>query len=171
MYPTQHGTLVVERQRKNDPQQVLQQTINTAMDKLAKEVEKVWHEKAAQELSSTLTPYIKGLKIERDGETITGTLTGWMPVALETGKQPYDLKPGFLQQSKPGKTTTGAQYRIIPMGQDHGNLRFRTVSTQSEKTDWWHPGFQARALHKQVEDEAEKIIAQAIIPAFNRLEI
>jgi len=125
---------------------------------LAKEVERVWREKAQSVLDSSLTEYMDGLIVRADVDGVEATLSGWLPVALESGAQRFDMKPGLL------KNRTS---RVIPMHDGE----FRTVSKTSPPSSWWHPGFEAYDIHEEVFKETEDMIAKAYTPAFSRIKI
>src|SRR5688500_13749318 len=67
------------------------------MDKLAEEMEWVWRQKAAATLKTSKDEYLKNLTVTNDKESITFSLEGFLPTAVETGTEGFDLKPGFLK--------------------------------------------------------------------------
>lgn len=129
--------------------------IDAGMEVLAEEIEWQWRKKAAETLEATRDEYLSSLSVDRYGNEIQVQLNGEMATAVETGSEPFDLKPGFLG---------GALYRIIPIAPGYPRhnprsneaRRFRTVSRNSPPDSWWHPGIQARNIGQQVQDELKE---------------
>lgn len=143
--------------------QKLEEAIEEGWATVAKEIERVWQEKAAQELNSTRDDYLKGLSVDHlGGDLIQATLTGFLPVAIEEGHQGYDMKKGMMGS---------AVRRVIPIGKRKGgNINFRTMTAASD--GWWHPGFQAKQIHKQVQEEvAERVIPEVFGPLISRISL
>lgn len=122
--------------------------MDTVLEELSEEVEWNWRKLAASstELRSTKSRYLDAIEVSRDGDEIVLTLNDELVSAMESGSDPYDLKPGFLK---------GKQFRIIPLVDEGTNnvTRFRTVSQGS--SGWIHPGHKARKIVEQVKVEVE----------------
>lgn len=141
----------------------LEQAIEEGWAEVAKEIEKIWQEKAAQELNTSREDYLRGLSVEHlGGDLIQASLTGFLPVAIEDGHQGYDMKKGMLG--------SGIR-RVIPIGKRKGGaINFRSMTSSSD--GWWHPGFQAKQIHKQVQDEvSERVIAEVFGPLISRISV
>ena len=128
--------------------------LDAGMDELTKKVEDSWKQKATASLDTSKDEYLKALKIDSNQETITVSLNGWLPVVVETGAEPFDLKPGLLQ---------GRQSRPIPIGKPF--KYFRTVSVNSPADSWiWkehkHPG--GVQINKQIQEEVDNNLVPKI---------
>ena len=110
-----------------------------SIDDVSDELEKIWRDKAGQQLHTSKQAYLDGLSFHTSGDEVQVTVDGGLATAVETGSERFDLKPGFL-----GSATS----RVIPIGGG-----FKTVSAKSD--GWWHPGIQARDIGTQVIDELE----------------
>lgn len=132
--------------------------VDEGMDKLADEIEQVWRDKATETLNTSREQYLKGLSVERIGRDIQMVLNGFLPVALEEGHERYDMKPGFLGSGL---------NRIIPIGKSSGQKPvFRMMRTDS--TNWFHPGFEAKRIHEQVQEEVdERLVEEIFQPLFS----
>ncbi len=125
----------------------IEDTIDGGLEKLAEEVEWQWRIKAGETLNKSKDKYLEGLKVEVGSEGVEVSLNNWLGVAVESGSTEFDLKPGFLQ---------GAASRVIPLEKETGTPIFRTVSIDSN--GWIHPGIEARAIHKQIENDMDNIV-------------
>jgi hypothetical protein len=130
------------------------------MDEIEKELEKVWRDKAAQMLHSSKDEYLKNLRVERIDKDIQFVLDGALPMAVETGSEPFDLKPGFLG---------GKLSKIIPLHSNSGSPTFRNVSQTS--AGWKHPGIKARNIHEDVLEEAEGIVSKIFEGLISRISV
>lgn len=133
----------------------LEEIVQEGLDELMEEIEWSWRQKAAMTLDTSREEYLKGISVERTGDEIQVTLDGWLPVAVETGCEPFAMKPGLLGS---------ALFRVIPMGKPKASKGFATVSINS--TGWWHPGIQARSIATQVEDEMESLFDKVFANKF-----
>lgn len=106
--------------------------------------------RARRQMKSSYMKYIDGLSYSHDDDNVTVTINGWLPVALEEGADPFDMKAGLL---------AGNAFRVIRM--ENGN--FRTVSTNSPPDSWWHPGLEARNIIDQVKEEEHDIAEETVI--------
>lgn len=122
------------------------------------EVEKAFLAKAQMKLSSTFDAFKQGVRVTAGGEDVSINIEGWLPVALESGHQRFDMKPGLLD---------GRAFRVIPMHDGE----FRTVSTKSSPESWWHPGFEAKEIHKDIENDVDEMLKRAFVPAFDRIKV
>lgn len=73
-------------------------------------------------------------------------------IDIEDGKQPFDLKPGFLR---------GQPARVIPINPPRD---MRTVTSGTDPSKWMHPGFTALNLV----EETERYIEDELVP--NKLD-
>lgn len=93
-------------------------------------------EEAKQKLSdSTAEQYAAGLSLKPIDAGVQIQLRGALPLMLERGAQPFDMKPGFLRKAKVSKT--GERYQDVPLGKTG---MIRRVSTHSSAASWIHPG-------------------------------
>lgn len=122
------------------------------------EITRIWNEKAAASLDTTTQAYMSGLSVQVVSDGVEATLSGWLPVALETGAQRFDMKPGLLRDR---------QSRVIKMHDGE----FRTVSQMSPAHSWWHPGFKPKSIHEEVFAETEAAAEKAFTAAFDRIKV
>ena len=151
-YPRVTRRLVVEtpHDRNVNVDQVFKAEHTRLLDKFAKLIETEWMSKAALVIHTTLKEYKEGASVKPVSDGVELTLEGWLPVALETGGEPYDMKPGLLGNR---------ESRVIPIAKDPG--QFRTVSKHSPPDSWWHPGFEGLEIHKELEADADKLLQEA----------
>lgn len=128
-----------------------------------REIEIEWNYQAQQQMKTTAAKYMEGVSFTLTSDGVDVFIQGWLPVALEQGTTPYDLKPGFLK----GRTS-----RVIPL---EGGKRFRTVSTNSPPGSWWHPGIKAKGIANIMEGKAQEIskrtVEKDLMEYFKRVEI
>jgi len=129
--------------------------VDGGMEKLAEEIEWAWRTKAGQSLNKSKDKYLKGLTVENNDGNIEVTLTGWVPVAIESGAPGFDLHEGFLK---------GAMSRVIPLEKETGHPIFRTISIGSP--GWLHPGIEARPIYDEIENDMPDIIDEAFKDIF-----
>ena len=141
-----------------DLNEMFDDLIAEGMENLRNEVEKSWKLKAEKHLDTSLKSYEDALIVRVDGEVIEATLTGWLPVSVEEGHGPFDLKPFLLQ---------GRNKRVIYLADGE----FRTVSKDSPPDSWWHPGIQAQSINMQIEAELPEMMERAFSHIFERVEI
>lgn len=141
-----------------------EKSVADSMNKFASAIDESWRKIASSELNTTKDKYLKGLTVEKTGpDTVTGTLEGFLPVALEDGAQRFDIKKKMLQGHPLG--------RIIPLGKSSG-LPPKFVAMTPGHPGWWHPGFEARAIHKKVQKEIEEQIASDVFgESFSRIKV
>lgn len=73
-----------------------------------------WEMIANQTLKSSRQEYISNLQVVDEGFAKGAVvLTGWLPNAIESGKSPYDMKPGLLNGPKARRGKNG-MYNTIP---------------------------------------------------------
>jgi len=121
-------------------------------------IQQTWWDAASESLDSTLQTYMSGLTVTVANDGIEATLNGWMPVVREVGSDKFDMKPGLLKNRSS---------RVIPM-HDGG---FRTVSTTSPASSWWHPGFEAKNINDEVFKKTDELLAQSFGKAFDRVKV
>jgi len=138
----------------------VQGAIYEGLKELRNEVEMTWNRYAQMAFDTSAKEYMAGVsvKVNSQADGIQIDIQGWLPVALETGAPRFDMKPGLLK---------GRDFRVIPMHDGE----FRTVSKTSPKDSWWHPGFQGRRIHEQIEWESSDMLERAFGPAFDRIKV
>lgn len=93
-------------------------------------------EEAQQKLSTdTARQYVAGLSVKPVDAGVQIQLRGALPLMIERGAQPFDMKPGLLRKAKVSKT--GERYQDVPIGKTG---MIRRVSTDSPVGSWIHPG-------------------------------
>jgi hypothetical protein len=127
--------------------------IDTALEELTDEVEWVWRKIAAgsNKLNTTKDIYLDAIKVEREGDEIVMSLTNDLANQVESGSDPYDLKPGFLK---------GRTHRVIPLVEQGRPVKFRMISQKSEP--WIHPGIHPRNIIDEVKAELENNIIDEV---------
>ena len=134
--------------------------IQRGLHKWREAIKKFYVEEASKELGASRTKYLAGLSSRMLDDGIEITISGWLPTALESGSDRFDLKPGFLQ---------GRAHRVIPVGAPD-DVRFRTVSTNSPAHTWWHPGIQARNISGRVKERSVVAAQQIFGDLFARIK-
>lgn len=126
---------------------------------LAEDFRIKWADNASKELKQTRNIYIQAIKIgEPKGDTITLTLPqdaetpdktpAWLPHAIETGLQPFDMKPGLLKKGKVSKE--GNLYFTVP-------FRHATPGTSTMPVIGESAVFVSRQLPKAIHKLAKKL--------------
>jgi hypothetical protein len=157
--PATHKTKIqVTGPSKEQVSKAVDAAIAEGTTRLADEVQKQWLRHAEMKLQTTAEEYMNGVSVSSDEDTVTVQIKGWLPVALEAGRAPFDMKPGLLD---------GRDFRIIPMHDGE----FRTVSSRSPSGSWWHPGFEPRAIHEEVMNDMDDLIQRSFGPAFARVKV
>lgn len=139
----------------------IERQIQAGLVRFRAAIERFFREEAELELLHSAAKYLKGVTVNVVKDGVEAAITGWFPVAIEEGAEPFDLKPGFLQ---------GRQFRVIPVG-ELGAPKFRTVSKNSRPDSWWHPGLQARGIGERVKERAEREVQFIFKPLFDRVKI
>lgn len=152
-------TMVAQPPEWDSVLKAFEASIEKGLDALQNRIEDTWHAKAAMTLKTSLEAYQKGIKVTRSSDGVSVTLEGWLPVAVETGVQRFDMKSGLL---------AGRSTRVIGFDKS-SDKGFRTVSPQSTK--WWHPGIQARAIYSQVKNEMDQLVGDVFEPLLSRVTI
>jgi hypothetical protein len=140
-----------------------EKAIDEGMDKLAKEIEKTWRDKAAATLNTSKDKYLEALTVERVGkDVIKATLTGFVAVGIEEGHEAYDMKPGLLGSGLA---------KVIPIGKGAGgSISFRKINASTK--GWMHPGWQAKKIHEQVQKEIDERLKMEIFePIISRISV
>jgi hypothetical protein len=112
---------------------------------LAEEVRQAMASEAQKSLSpDTAALYTAGLMpvVPISDSEVYFTLVGWLPMAIEAGIDPFDMKPGLLRSSKAKIAKDGSKYLVVPIKSNP--YSFRVVSSKSKPGSWIHPGIQAR---------------------------
>lgn len=136
------------------------EALQSGWDKLRDEIDKKWRAAAKSTLDESEAAYLKGLTVSGSGMEIDVRLTGDFPVALEQGSSRFDLKPGFLKN---------LDHRIIPIGKKGAKPKFRIV--RSTSPGWWHPGIQAKSIHKQIFSQMPRIVNDILTPLLSRIKV
>jgi hypothetical protein len=132
-------------------------SVQEGLKKFRDAIEKLWHEKAQATLKESADRYLEGLSIRVTRDGLEATISGFIPVALESGMERFDMKPGL--------TKNGAQ--VIPLAKGG----FRTVSPNSPGDSWWHPGIQAAEIGEQVKEEAPAVADRIFKDLLKRVEV
>lgn len=140
----------------------IEKEIHNGMSAFSSEIEKSWREKAESSLHTSKKKYLDSLSVEVVGEGARVTLDSPLATYIETGSERFDLKPGFLG--------SGIK-KIIPIDDGDGPVKFRTVGKNSPQGSWWHPGIQARAMHKQVEAEIPEITKKVFGNLISKIKV
>lgn len=142
----------------------LNQKINEGMQDFADKIEATWRDKAAQTLKTTKDQYLKRLSVEKIDNGVEVTLSGTLPVNIETGCAPFDMKPKLLGN---------AISKIIPLGakkeQGIPATSFAIVRKSSPQSSWWHPGFQAIKIGEQIQEEVPEITKEVFGPLIDKM--
>lgn len=159
-----------------DPGELLYDRMYEATIDIAIEARNLWETIAGQNLKKSRDRYIKAITFKQNSDSVSIGLDPKdpFPTMLEMGvDNAYDLRPGFLAK-KTKERWDGMRYRVIPIGSDDGNLRFRTIKDDGSRKTWWHPGLTAKKFHEEVIDElSDKIIPKHIgmvIDEINRIK-
>ena len=129
-----------------------EEQVEAGMKTLASEIDSAWRAKANEQLHTSLKQYLDGLKIEANGLEITAELTGFLAVAIETGQDAYDMKPGLLG---------GAIARVVPIGK-RGGKPINYVTLRPDSKGWKHPGFVAKNIADQVQTVVSEDLTQKV---------
>jgi len=128
------------------------QEVDAMMQEFSAELERQWTDMAKVSMASSADRYMEGVSFNVRGDNVDVTIEGWLPVALESGSDAFDMKPGHL------KTRSLRVIRLEKTGE------FRTMSTRSAPWSWWHPGIQARSIANRMESEVDNIIEKTVTP-------
>lgn len=143
-------------------EEAINQALQKGWDKLRVEVEKKWKAQASTTLDSSEDAYLKGLTVTGSGMEIDVRLTGGLPVAVEQGSQRFDLKPGFLANHSS---------RVIPLHIKGKSKPKFVLLSGMQHPGWWHPGIQARAIHKQIFDRTPQMVDNIFTPLVSRVKV
>lgn len=146
-------------------EQEIKEKIESGMDELLEEIEWTWRMKASSELNTSKQAYLDGLNFEKNGTDIDINISGGLAVAIESGSEKFNLKPGFLKNGK-----MGGLYNTIPI-MINGVQQYRTVRPGQQKTPWDHPGIQARSFGDKVKVEMDDMVDKVFSKLFNRVNI
>jgi hypothetical protein len=140
----------------------MEEAINEGMHRLSEEVEFTWRRKAADKLNTSRQKYLEGLKVDLVGNEVQASLSGWFSVAIETGWERYDMKPGILKQDAS---------KVIPIGKNAGETpKLRTMRAGS--AGWWHPGFEPQNISDEVQKEMDdRVVEEVFGPLLGRVSI
>lgn len=107
-------------------------------------------------LKATRGIYLKNLRIETiDDLTKEIILSGWLPNALESGADTFDMKPGFMKAKNVKVSAKGNWYTTIP---------FLWSSSGSEGTQKV-----PKNIYQMVKEQAPKPLKESQIPESQRL--
>jgi hypothetical protein len=137
--------------------EILEDSVDEFLDEVRNEIELAWRRRAtnSSRLNTTKKRYLDAIEVKREGDDITMYLTDELAASLESGQDPYDLKPGFLK---------GHTHRVVPLVNSRsGETKFRTISAKS--SPWVHPGLEPRGLVQDVQEEATTEIFGEIFSA------
>lgn len=130
------------------------------MQNLKHEVEQEWIKQAEASLTESKDEYLSGLEFNVSGEKIEVTVTGKLPVAIEQGSAPWDMKPGLLGPYL--KRVIYSERFTVP------HTKFKTVSINSPASSWWHPGFASKSIGPKVQEAVnQSLIEKAFGPVFS----
>lgn len=74
-----------------------------------------WEEMAGRNLHSSRDEYVRGIQVIDQGRFKGAVvLTGFFPVALETGISAYDMKEGLLKGKNAKVSKSGTRYNTVP---------------------------------------------------------
>ena len=73
-----------------------------------------WYTVAKNGLRAARRIYLDSLQIKEEGDTGIILLTRWLPLAIEEGHPPFDMKPGFAGSSSTKVNKKGEWYLNIP---------------------------------------------------------
>lgn len=142
---------------------------------MAYEAKSLWETEAGQLLGTTRDRYIRALEVttDRSGSSVGLNPEDKLVQMLEKGSRAYDLKPGLLSPNSKGikYNKDGVPFRHVTLDPVHrkGPYPVVTVSGNTPKEDWWHPGFEGihirpvvyRALKNEiVPDHVNRIIKE-----------
>lgn len=131
---------------------LLEDRISQGFKELANEIEETWRAHASDKLKTTKQRYQDALTVvPTTDKEVVAKLEGALPVGVEMGSQPFDMKNTHLGNKKS---------RAIPIGKypggPTGNYSFRTMSVNSP--GWRHPGIKAVNIAVAVTEDLEKDI-------------
>lgn len=159
-----------------------------------------WQQQAAEKLTSARRDYVRALSYTVVGNSVHLTLGGsgmtgkknTFALAVELGGPKFDMKPGFLNSPKARtgsrkfprelrdklkRNMAPVKYMIIPIVQDKSvvasgtNVKFRTVTSNSPSSAWWHKGWKGVKLADDVARELnERIVPEALGPLLESIK-
>ena len=130
----------------------VEEIIHDNMEALSKKIDSTWRDKAGASTRTSKDKYLAGLTVAAEGDKVTATLLGWLPVAVEMGKERWQMNAGLTKEKV-----------VALIGKDGGEARFRLMKPGSP--GWWHPAIIARKIHQQVFSELESTILPAVFTA------
>lgn len=157
-----------------------QDAIDSIGRKAAAWVRARWETLARQELGHSAPEYVGAMDVAWSRGKIVMRLRGAgrgfaLPVALERGQQPFDMRPGLLgggvrsRASKRKGAFLPRAYRRIRLDPAYARKRYATISVRSSPGTWQHPGLRARkimeAVTAAVSDELIPMIASELTAA------
>lgn len=146
----------------NRLQKQIDTRIKRGMKKFRKEIDTLWHKRAQDHMDtegSGYKAYNTGLQITNDAEGVKVELVGWLPVHLETGFPPFDMKPGILK---------GRPYVDVPL-EKKGIVR--RMSQKSPPHSWWHPGWMGMKTVEHAQRDMESMVEKSFGGMFDRTEV
>lgn len=129
---------------------------------MIREARAFWEAEAGRRLDSSRDEYQRAIRIRQVGGAWVLDLDSEVANMLETGVDPFDMKPGMLNGPKAKVGPTGRRYNRIPVKSLGSPVSIRTVSDASAAGSWVHPGLKGA----NIADEVEKELSDRIIPDF-----
>lgn len=114
-----------------------------------------WREEA-KVLKSTRKEYQRSIQIiDTSPTTKSVVLRGWLPNAVESGLEAFDMKPGFERSSKKKYNKTGGWYLTIP---------FRWATPEAEGDSSIFSGRMPKEIHKIAKKQPGKPLSLDDLP-------
>lgn len=133
----------------------IKELCNSVVQELAHRVRAEMSQTIMEELSlSSAAEYLSSMSdlYGVEGEAWF-TIEGFLPVALETGLQPFDMKSGFLNKPEAKRAQDGSYYRRVPLGDNP--YQIRTVSSKQGAEAWRHPGIDPKNFFERAVEKSE----------------
>src|SRR5690348_8258670 len=106
MSPTFQVTIDVKGLDWDKMESQIKDKITSSFDRLRDVIEQRWTDKAMAQLNSSRDEYLENLTVSVTSTGISVVIKGILPVAVEKGSDPFDMKPGLLG---------GRHSRVIPI--------------------------------------------------------
>jgi hypothetical protein len=134
----------------NIPETEVKQLVGNVMGELTVKFAEFW-KKEASSLKSSREQYQKAISTEKiDDYNYFVKLNGWLPNAVESGLDGFDMKSGFANSPKAHHTANGGWYLTIP---------FRSASVGANADSSLFSGVLPSAVYSQAKqlDEGESL--------------
>lgn len=141
-------------------EEALEDIIYEGMDELAETIEWEIRTLAAKGLHDTRQVYLDALTVDVHEDSFQIELDHPLATAVESGSDPFDMKPGFLR----GRTTRKLMLtgRLGKNRQPATVPRPAVVPFSQYNPPWWHPGIKARNFITKTVDDVEDIHAPEV---------